>query len=309
MNTNTNNTTTILTKPKHITSLASSGILVHVEVRSWSADETDTEVSREVTNAKKAKEGAGKFIKNLMEDVPEHKALKKDRSDWYNWVKTCTYEWAGSWRYLPNPRIPKFMEQYKERYAVTLKLIEDFANMYQSRVNDMAFTLGDMFKATDYPSVEDVCAKYSVRLNTADVPQGDFRNTISQDIANDLFNHFEQQAKDFKNTIITEQMTQFVDVMKSIAKACDVRTVTEADGSTKTRRGKVYESTIEKALEYCETFRQFNLDSDPKLEQARAELQAILQGISVDTLRESDGMRMVVKEGVDDILSRFGVSL
>ena len=305
MTTNINNMT--IAKPKHITSLATSGILIHVEIRSWSANEHDEDISQEVTHAKKADSKAGWFTKNLMTNVPEHKALLKDRSDWYNWIKKATYEWAGSWRYLPNLRIPKVMEEFKERYAVTEKLVSDFLAVYQNRVNDMAFTLGATFKASDYPSVDQIKSKYSVRLNTANVPEGDFRNTISQDLADDLHNHYMQQTEQFKNVIVGEQMKQFVDVMQAIAKSCDVRTVTEADGSTKTKRGKIYESTIEKALEYCETFKQFNLDADPKLEQARADLQNILMNVNVDALRESDGQRTIVKESIGDILSRLGM--
>jgi hypothetical protein len=305
-----NNTT--LNKPQHITSLATGGILIHVEVRSWSATQQDEEVTHEVTDAKDANANSGRFIKNLMANVPEHKALIRDRADWYNWTKAMSYDWAGSWRYLPKARVPVFMEQFKQRYGVTEKLVNDLIGVYNSRVADMAFNsqgLGKMFKASDYPTEAEVRGKYSVTLNTADVPQGDFRCAIANELADDLHKHYVQQNERIKNAIVAEQASQFVEVMQAIAKACDVRTVVDDAGNTKTRRGKIYESTIERALEYCETFKTFNLDNDPKLEAARAELQQILQGVSVDKLRDSDGMRIVVKDGINDVLSRFGMTL
>ena len=51
------------------------------------------------------------------------------------------------------------------------------------------------------------------------------------------------------------------------------------------------------------------MTNDPRIEEARAALERVLQDVSVDVLRESDGMRAVVKSGVDDILAKFGVKV
>jgi hypothetical protein len=42
------------------------------------------------------------------------------------------------------------------------------------------------------------------------------------------------------------------------------------------------------------------------LEQARAELERVVSGLSIETLRNSDTTRVVVKESVDDIMKKFG---
>ena len=64
-----------LNKPQHITSLATSGLLVSVEVNVWSATKQDRAISNEVTIAKKADSNAGRFVKNLLANSPDHKAL------------------------------------------------------------------------------------------------------------------------------------------------------------------------------------------------------------------------------------------
>jgi hypothetical protein len=75
------------------------------------------------------------------------------------------------------------------------------------------------------------------------------------------------------------------------------------------RRRKLYDSTLDRARELCDTFREFNLVSDPKLEEARASLEVLLSGIEIEKLRNSDTQRVVIKEGIDDILSKFGVAV
>lgn len=295
-----------ITAPTHITSLATSGILIHIEVKAWTATKQDKEITDEVTVAKSADPTAGKFLKNLMANVDEHKALIRNRADWYNWITAWTYPWAGAWRYLPNARIPEFMAKYKERYALTQNVWHSFRAMYPTAMSNAAFTLGDTFKATDYPSVDEVMAKCSVTLHTAEVPTGDFRNAISQELADDLHNHYSQQAERLKTEIVQQQRDQFRQVMEAIAKGCDIKTVTDDEGNMKVRRGKLFEGTLEKALEYCDTFRTFNLDADPALEQARQTLEDTLRGVSIDKLRDSDGMRAMVKDSVNDILAKFG---
>ena len=69
----------------------------------------------------------------------------------------------------------------------------------------------------------------------------------------------------------------------------------------------MYESTLTDALELCETFSDFNLTNDPKLEEARRDLLKVLDGVTIEQLRNSDTNLVVVKEGVDDILSKFGM--
>ena len=56
----------------------------------------------------------------------------------------------------------------------------------------------------------------------------------------------------------------------------------------------------------CESFKRFNLKNDSELEQARASLEKVLSGVKAEDIRDSDAVRNHVKEGIDDILSKFG---
>jgi hypothetical protein len=105
-----------------------------------------------------------------------------------------------------------------------------------------------------------------------------------------------------------EQQTRFIEVMKSISHCCgvDETGVDDNTGETKTKKRKIYDSTIQKAKEMCETFKAFNLTDDPALEEARASLEVALAGVDAELIRDSDAVRSNVKEEVDSILSKFG---
>jgi len=296
----------ILKKPEHITSLATSGILIRAKVKVWTATKQDREISDEVAANKKAARNAGRYTKQLFADVPELRVLLNDRQTWYNFIQRVTYPWDGEWGYLPTPRIPQVMAEIEQRRAKSMELLENFINAMPAAVSNEAFVQGDMFKREDYPTPDEVRSKFRVIVQTMNIPEGDYRVTIADDLADDLKRNFEQQTRDIIKDIHDKQNEQLIKVLQSFSHCCDSETVIE-DGEVKVKRRKMYESTLTDALELCETFAEFNLTSDPRLEQARHELLQVLDGVTIDQLRNSDTKRVVVKEGVDDILKKFGL--
>jgi DNA-binding ferritin-like protein (Dps family) len=300
---------TILDKPKHIISLSSACVLVSVESHVWNATVQDRQISDEVTLAKKASKDSGKFVKNLLANNAEHKAVLNYRQTMYNWVQRCTYDWAGSQRLLPVVNIARFHKEYREHEKKFYELVEDFLNKYPSIVSNMAFVQGDMFDRSEYPDAAELRYKFSVDLVQSEVPTGDFRCQIAQDLLDDMTTHYEKQAKRMVEDILGKQTKQLIEVMESISYCCETETTVGDNGEVKVRRRRLYDSTLERARELCDTFRNFNLVEDPKLEQARSSLEKVLGDTTIDELRNSDTKRVVIKESIDDILRTFGVSV
>ena len=297
----------MLSKPKHITSLSTSCVLVSIESHVWNATVQDRQISDEVTAAKKADKDAGKFVKNLLAKNAEHKAVLNYRQTIYNWAQRCTYDWAGSQRLLPVANLTKFHTEYRDHVLKFQTLVDDFLDKYPSIVSNMAFVQGTMFDRDEYPDVSELRHKFSIDLVQSEVPTGDFRCTIAQDLVDDMSKHYERQALRLVEDILSKQTNQLVEIMKSISYCCETETVIDDKGEVKVRRRKLYDSTLDRARELCETFKKFNLTADPKLEEARARLADLLDGVEIEKLRNSDTQRVVIKEGIDDILSKFGV--
>ena len=296
-----------LQKPKHLISLASSAVLVSVDTKVWSATKQDRGISNEVSDAKKAVRNAGKYTKNLLADHPKHKAIVNYRQTIYNWTKRRTYRWNDANDLLPSIDVPRFKQEFGEHKQAFDKLVDEFLNSYQSIVSDMAFNAGDMFNRSDYPDVSELRHKFGVELYVSEVPMNDFRCGIANEIADDLFETYSRQAENIVTEVVLAQKTRFVEVMQSISHCCgyDEIGVDDNTGETKTRKRKIYDTTIQKALEMCETFKGFNLSNDSELEEARASLERALSNVSASDIRESDAVRVSVKEDIDSILSKF----
>jgi hypothetical protein len=294
-----------LTKPEHLISLASSAVLVSVDISVWSATKQDRGISDEVTTAKNADKSAGRYVKNLLANHPKHKAVVNYRQTIYNWLQRRTYRWNQSQNLLPSVDVPKFKQEYHEHEIAFHALVDSLTSDYDSIVSDMAFKQGTMFNRNDYPTKEQVHAKFSLNLYVSEVPMNDFRCGIANDIADDLFNTYKKQAHGIIESIAQEQSERMVEVMTSISHCCGVDE-SEVNGEVRTKRRKIYDTTIQKALEMCESFKRFNLKNDSDLEQARASLEKVLRGVKAEDIRDSDAVRHHVKEGIDDILSKFG---
>jgi hypothetical protein len=297
-----------LQKPTHLISLATSAVLVSVDVNVWSATKQDRGISNEVTTAKHASASAGRYVKNLLADHPKHKAIVNYRQTIYNWVKRRTYRWNNTQDLLPSIDMPRFKQEYHDHETAFRNLVVGFLTDYDSIVSDMAFKQGDMFDRDDYPVKAELASKFGVRLFVAEVPMNDFRCNIAQDIADDLMATYSQQAEEIVSHVMMEQQSRFLEVMNSISHCCgyDETGVVDANtGETKIKKRKIYDTTIIKAKEMCETFKGFNLSGNAELEEARASLEKALSGVDAESIRDSDAVRVAVKEDVDSILSKF----
>jgi hypothetical protein len=307
-----------LVRPEHVTSLATAGRLAVTEVSVWTATKQDRQTSDEITSSKNAAQEAGKFTQYLLANNPIHKKVVNYRQTIYNWVEKNTYPWNGKQVYVPAVTLPKFMSEWVVHEREFYKLVDEFVAEYPNIVSNMAFTQGDLFDRNNYPSSEWVKDRFSVSMYVTTVPLDDFRTQLAGDLADDLHEHYQRQAErnaQARERMVTEimekQAEQLLNVMESISRTCDSEIVTADDGTTKVKRRKLYEGTIERALELCSLFRGFNLVDSPKLRDASLALGKLLNGVSADApaitnvLRDSDGIRAYVKGEVDDILSKF----
>lgn len=291
-----------LKKPEHLISLASAGVVTNVDVNVWAATKQDKKISGEVTDAYQASPEAGKFVKNLLAGDPTHKKLLLHRQTVYNWNKRRTYDWAGSSRVLPFVMLSKYKEEWRELEAEHALLVDEFERRYPDIIAEMAFKQGNMFDKTEYPTVSEIRSKFSMRLSISPVPASDFRCAVAEDIAEDLKQHYERTANEAVQGIMRDIGEQLTDLIKRIAHAC-------SEPKEGKRKPKVYDSTINQAKELCGMLEKFNITKDEKLDEMRKEAMQVIGALTADDIRDSEAVRATVKDGMDDILSKFSITL
>ncbi len=80
--------------------------------------------------------------------------------------------------------------------------MNDVVLHYDGLVQDMAVKHGQMFDIRDYPTDVEVSSKFKIRLYVSEVPSHDFRCQVSEDIAADLKQQYQEQADDIVHRVI-----------------------------------------------------------------------------------------------------------
>ena len=298
-----------LENPQHITTLRDCAMQGSVQVRIWLGEVGDEGLSDEVTQAKRAERGAAKVVKNLLVGCPEHDAIKRARSHAYNWFKQKSFPYAGSLGLIPNMRIVAVLSEFENTIKPDFdNLVDKFMLAYADIKSNYAFSMqGKMYNANDYPEPEVVRSKFDINLFVQPIPESDFANRMYTEVADQLSQHYATQAERFIRETGEQQLGQLTKVMQSLSHCCEIDVRQGDNGETKVTRRRLHESTLEKAIEYCDTFRHFNPSGSDKLEGIRSELARVLSGVNINTLRESDSLRATVKSEVDDIMKKFGI--
>jgi hypothetical protein len=293
---------TNLSAPKSQTTLASSGVLVTVKMTTTTLSVSNKAVSDEICAQKRADNDAGNFIQKLIGKNEYHQAVMSYRATIDAWMNGLGYEWGGRWYIVPTINYPRLQAEFNAHKLEFTKRVNEFLGEYQNVLGNIAFKQGDMFDRTKYPTVDELRDKFSLTLSTMPVPDNDWRVKVSADIAQDLHDHYQHQHNETLIEIGRKQSDKLREFITRLIKACTV----DVDQDGKVKRGRLYDSTIEQALELCDHIAQFNPIQDAKLDQIRVELSNLLRNVSVPALKESDSLRTSTKQNLDSILSAFG---
>ena len=298
-----------LETPKHLISLSTSAVLVSVDVKTWTATKQDRNIADEVTDNKKADRGSGKFVKSLLQGNSLYRDIINTRQKIYNWLSQSAYRWNHSQDLIPNVDLPRFTREFSMYEDLFNQQVDDFIAQYPQAVTNQALQQGDMYDSSDYPTAEEVRAKFSLNLYVSEVPDQDFRCQVSDALARDLKINYQRQTEGIVKNVLSQQIDRVTKVMESISHCCGYKEFTsQKTGEVTQQKRKIYGSTLQKAKELCETYTKFKLldnEDSEKLDSTIESLGKVLNGVTTEQLKESVVARKRVKDGIDDILGKF----
>ena len=282
--------------------IASSAMLVDLTIRGWSGKKQDKEVSDEVGASKGATTAnAGVYQKNLLAGPKELRAIQQYSATIRLWHASRTLPWSDSGtRLLPAIGWEQYMREVAEHEAHYNRLVQDFVQAYHLLIQGAQISLAGLFKYSDYPDPSEIPAKFALRYSAYPLPiEGDFR----VDIGNEGMSVLKEQFAKQQEARIAEAMGEVRErVKKSLTRISNQLRV-EEDGTKK----RVYEGTIESAIELCDALEGFNLTRDPELVALRKEMKECLGGYTLDDLRKDDVVRGYAREEVNALLDKFAL--
>ena len=167
-------------------SISSSAVLVELNVSTWGASKLDRDVADGVNRNNNASNDASKVYKNLAAGTSVVNDISKYAARIRLYHNEMTLPWSNKGaRILPVASVLEYkqnMNLFRTQYeAMCNKLYAEYANLVATAQQN----LGALYKASDYPDVEDIKSKYGLRLVFSPLPEaGDFRlDTANEDMA------------------------------------------------------------------------------------------------------------------------------
>jgi len=292
-----------------VNTFADSHIVFEFSFHGWGASKTDKSVTAEVAVSKEADKGAGNYRKNLLGSNVLMRAIYSQRSEFRNWCNANLQPFGKGAYLVPMTTFIPFKQGRLDPFLIEdSKRCDTFVQHYPTLISKAAFTQGDMFDRSDYPSAEEVRSKYEIRVFTYPVPKDNFfvqsANNYASEAIESLRATFTSETERRVGEAMAFAWEKLHESLEWAAKACEEREMGE-DG--KLRRKPIHESSVSKLIALTRTLSDFNLTGDPKLEVARVALETALTGMTVpaltDALKESPDTRADIKAKIASVRS------
>ena len=281
-------------------SISASAVLVELNISVWPASKIDREITDKVNSDAGAVRGASQTKKNLFAGT----SLRKDISDFAARVRLYhnkhTLPWADKGeRMLPTALFMDYKQTMNGFEQTFDMMCNNFYIEYPRLVAEAPTALQGLHKAEDYPELTDVRLKFGFRRTVKPVPEaGDFRLDIPAYDLEEMRSEFMSQ----QDRKLAEAMREPWDRLhKTLVAMSEKLTDVEGDDGKK----RYHDTLLTNPLELCALLTKLNITNDPKLEEARRQVEVAMLNADMESIKEDADTRSQLKSKVDAIINKF----
>lgn len=288
-----------LTRPARTNAptLASSAMLVELNISMWVGRKTDKRASADVIRDNNASKGMANVTKSLL-DCPQLDALKSHTAAIRFAHRQATLPWSESGlRLVTNAQYIDYHRNITGMINEFHKLVEQLLDAYQWEVAAAQAKLGDLFDINEYPTTSQLRSKFRVYLTYMPLPvSGDFRLDIGNDAQDVLREQYERHYSEQITKAMADLWQRLLEPLQNMSTR-----LAYGHGDTPTGFRDTLVSNVEDIAALLKTC---NIAGDADMEQIRLDIVQTLRGVTADGLRHDPYLRSQTKARVDNILTR-----
>lgn len=274
------------------TNVSARAMLVNVAISMWTGYKMDKKATKQVNDANKAGDKAGRYNKQLLpgckvfEDLNKRSALARD----VHYRQTLPWSDEG-WRLLPSANFFEYSEAVRAQFRMLDALLAELVENYDDLVNDARkhFSgLGEMFDIRDYPKKHDLPDRFSWNIEIGPVPSA---NDIRVDLPKDTLSLIETQITDRVETATRQAMQEaWGRVHEAVARIHKAATGIKRD------------NLFDHAKEVIDRVGRLNIGNDEHLDAFCKRIDRELTSITVDDLRKDERLQADTAQRAADIM-------
>lgn len=283
-------------------SITSSSVLVEMNISVWTANKLDKTETEKVIVGNSAVKDAAQVRKNLMAGTSLRRDIDNYAAGCRLWHNAQTLPWSDKGaRLMPTSLFMAYKAEANVRRDTFNRMVDNFVAQYPALVQTAQNYLGGLFNSDDYPSADAVRSKFGFRLVFSPVPEaGDFRLDVAAQDLQDLRTQYESNFNDRLADAMREPWDRLHKLLGDMSKK-----LTDKQNEDEQKKTRYHDTLITNATSLCGLLTHLNVTNDPKLEQARRQLEQTMLGADIDSIKESAEVRASMKSKVDAILSQF----
>ena len=279
-------------------------ILVRLRFKEFPNKKNDPTLTRKLANLVKADPSSLESKKTLL-DCPAITELAKIKGDTRNnIINRLGSAWEVGERIMANA----LMDQLEYEYAIAEQAWNDakdsLRDQAEAAIERAKRRLGDAFDSADYPSVEEIVGRFTMKLTYRLVPDThDFRiDNLSHDRNEKLRVDIQNDVDDCIKDAMKSVEDRLVDTVSHLGEVC-AKYGHDAKGKV---IGRFKDSTVEKVTELAKLLPHLNITDDPRIAKAATELKDKLSNITPDKIKNSLGERERIVADTKSILDNLG---
>jgi hypothetical protein len=281
-------------------SISASAVLVELNISVWPASKIDREMTEKVNNDAGAVSDASQTKKNLFAGTSLRKDIEKFAARVRLYHNQHTLPWADKGeRMLPTKLFMEYKQSMNAFERTFNTMCNNFYIEYPRLVAEAPIALKGLFKAEDYPELEEVKLKFGFRTSINPMPDsGDFRLDIPADdlaeVRMEFQDKFDERIKDAMRAPWDKLHKVLVGISDKLK-----------DSDYADDKKRYHDSLITNPLELCALLTKLNVTNDPLLEEARRQVELTMLGANIESIKEDAESRSELKTKVDSILEKF----
>ena len=282
-------------------SITSSAVIVEMNISVWTANKLDRSATDKVVSDNAAVSNAAQVRKNLMAGTSMRKDIADFAASCRLWHNARTLPWADKGaRLLPTSMFMEYKQEANTRRTQFEQMVSNFVQAYPALVQTSQNYLGGLFNPDDYPDVAEVQDKFGFRMVFSPVPESnDFRLKVAEQDLQELRSQYEESFA----TRLADAMREPWERLHKLLTGMSAK-LTDSETDTEVKK-RYHDTLITNAQDMCAMLTHLNVTNDPKLEQARRDLELTMLGADIDEVRESPLARKNIKDKLDAILNQY----
>ena len=272
--------------------ISEKAVLVTLKISQFTKTKEDKSVSKEVEEAHKAKNDAGKYQKLLLsKEVTKEIQKIAGRARTFHYERTLPWGDEGT-RLLPAKWYMDYISEMKKlEHEFNMKVFE---LDYQGAIEEAKQRLGDMFNENEYPDQKEFQEEYSFNYKVYPVPdKNDFRVNLSKEDIEIMKVELEENLQKTQVGVNKAVWRKLYDVVKKMSD-----TLGDEDK-------QFHKSLVDNIKSLCEILPELNILEDPLLETLKMEVVEKLTITSPEVLRDDIEKRNDVAKNAEDLAKRM----